>query len=170
MDATLHRYAPESLVGDYLRSVAGMAICFSPLFFMQAGTVMVYVLGGLGTLFTVFGVRTAVRHATTIELSAEGVRTSGVLRRVLPWRDLSTMKLAYFSTRRDKKKGWMELKLKGAGTTVVLESNIEGFDEVVEAALNAARERDLRLSDVTRANLDAMGFAVLPQQSPDDHP
>lgn len=88
METTLHRYEPQSLAGDYVRAVAGMVICFTPLLFIETGSVMVYVLTGLGLIFTVFGARTAIRHATTVELSAQGLKTFGVVRRELAWQDL----------------------------------------------------------------------------------
>jgi len=169
MGASVHRYDPTVMIADYLRAGGGMAVCFGPLLLVEESSAMVYILAAIGAVFAVFGLRTLLRHATTVELSAEGVRTSGPVARMLAWRDLSGMKLAYFSTRRDKKKGWMELKLKGGSTSMAFDSSLAGFDEVVEAALHAADANRIALSDVTRANLDAMGFAAAPGALPDDH-
>jgi len=169
MDASLYRYDPKALLADYARAAFGALLCLSPLVVVETGSVMVYILAGVGVVFLVFGVRTVSRHTTAVELTAGGVRCLGLRRRTLAWLDLGGMKLAYFSTRRDKRKGWMELKLTGGGTTMRFDSSLDGFDAVVAAAWQAALGNGLALSEVTRANLDAMGFAASPSALPDDH-
>jgi hypothetical protein len=169
VDEQLYRYEPRTLIADYLRAGVGAFLCLAPLLVVEAGTIMVYILAALGALFLVFGIRTLLRHRSAVALSAEGLRIHGPWPRSLAWRDLSVMKLAYFSTGRTKARGWMELKLRGGGTGMAFDSSLEGFDAIVAAALHAARANDLALSEVTLANLDAMGFAVSPDAMPDDH-
>jgi len=169
MDGPLYRYDRRTLVADYVRAGIGALLCLGPLLVVEGAAVMVYVLGALGALFLVFGARTALRHMSAVELSTEGVRVLGPWPRSLAWRHLDGMKLAYFFTGRTKAKGWMELKLRGGGTGIAFDSSLDGFDAVVAAALHAARANDVVLSPVTRANLDAMGFAVSPGGLPDDH-
>lgn len=170
---SLHRYQRGALVMDYLRAAAGAAICLVPLALVEAATVMVYILGILGAIFLVYGLRTLLRHLTAVELSPDGIRMTGPWRRHMAWQQLSGMKLAFFSTRRlrdaDRRKGWMEMKLTGGGARMKLDEALEGFDEVVGAVLWAADANDVPLSDVTRYNLDAMGFARSPGALPDDH-
>lgn len=168
-DATLYRYETRTLFADYLRAGVGAFLCLAPLLVIESGSIMVYILGLLGAVFLVFGGRTFLRHRSAVGLSAEGVKIHGPWPRSLAWRDLSVMKLAYFSTGRTKAKGWMELKLRGGGTAMSFDSSLDGFDAVVAAALHAARANDLVLSEVTRANLDAMGFATSQGSLPDDH-
>lgn len=169
MDNALYIYDRRTLMHDYVRAGIGAALCLGPLLVVEGGSIMVYVLAVLGTVFVVFGARTLLRHRSAIELTTEGVRVHGPWPRFLAWRDLTVMKLAYFSTGRTKTRGWMELKLRGGGTTMSFDSSLDGFEPVVAAALHAARSNDLTLSEVTRANLDAMGFATGPGAMPDDH-
>ena len=169
MAAPLYRYETKTLVADYLRAGVGAFLCLAPLLVVETGSIMVYILAVLGAVFLVFGVRTLLRHRSSVSLSTEGLAIHGPWPRSLAWRDLAVMKLAYFSTGRTKAKGWMELKLRGGGTRMSFDSSLDGFDAVVAAALHAARANDLALSEVTRANLDAMGFAVSPGGMPDDH-
>lgn len=168
-DGELYRYETRTLVADYLRAGVGAFLCLGPLLVVESGSIMVYILAVLGAVFLVFGGRTFLRHRSAVGLSAEGLQIHGPWPRSLAWRDLGGMKLAYFSTGRTKAKGWMELKLRGGGTSMSFDSSLDGFDAVVAAALHAARANDLKLSDVTRANLDAMGFAVSAGGLPDDH-
>lgn len=169
MDGPLYTYDRRTVLHDYLRAGIGAFLCLAPLLVVESGSIMVYVLAALGAVFVVFGARTALRHRSAIELTTEGLRVHGPWPRFLAWRDLAVMKLAYFSMGRTKAKGWMELKLRGGGTTMSFDSSLDGFDAVVAAALHAARANDLALSEVTRANLDALGFATGPGGLPDDH-
>ena len=88
------------------------------------------------------------------------------------------MKLAFYSMRRNRyggtmdlsgSKSWMELKLRGTGNTITVDSSLDGFDSVVAVAMEAAQDRELPLNDGTLANLDAMGFAVGRGAMPDDY-
>ncbi|MBC6440995.1 MAG: hypothetical protein GDA49_11440 [Rhodospirillales bacterium] len=179
IDTSTHGYKPKALVGDYVRAGAGAVICFLPLLLIEVVPVMVYILGTVGAIFTAFGLRTLLRHMTTIELSAMGIRATGPVARAIRWKDLSGMKLAYYTTRRRRRddtgldmnraKDWMELKLKSSTQSIALDSSIDGFEAIVDVAYLAAQDRNLKLNDVTRANLDALGFVTDTGQLPDDH-
>jgi len=53
----------------------------------------------------------------------------------------------------------MQLKLRGAGCTIRIDSELEGFLELVRAAVLQARRRGADLDWSTRANLGALGLA-----------
>lgn len=176
--SSLHRYDTRVLMGDYIRALAGAVVCFAPLVLVEVASVLVYILLGVGAVFTVFGLRTLVKNLTRIELSAQGIRTLGPIARQIDWTELSGMKLAFYSMRRNRyggnmdlsgSKSWMELKLRGTANTITVDSSLDGFDTVVAIAMEAARDQELPLNDVTLANLDAMGFAVRQGAMPDDH-
>lgn len=163
------RYDPRVLTGDYVRAGFGVALTWGPLLIVEAAPIMVYILFALGGVFAVFGIRTLIRQMTMIEVSGKGIQARGPAGRAVSWDDLNAMKLAYYSTRRDRQKGWMHLTLKGGGRSVSVDSSIDGFDTIVEAALDAATRNNLVLSDVTRANLDALGIAPPGGGLPDAH-
>jgi hypothetical protein len=68
------------------------------------------------------------------------------------------MKLAYYSTRRDRKSGWMQLQLGAGRARMSLDSRLDGFEQVARQAADIASERGLALSDATAANLQALGI------------
>jgi len=76
------------------------------------------------------------------------------------------MTLAYYSTRRDRRDGWMQLELRSGWTRVHLDSRIEGFTELVDEAARAARCRGLTLNAATLANLSALGVSLHTEPSP----
>ena len=92
---------------------------------------------------------------TDTELRAHGMRP-----RTIPWAELDRMKLAYYSTRRDRKSGWMQLELGAGRARVHLDSRIVGFDRLVRRAAEVASARGLELSEATLANLEAIGVRL----------
>ena len=161
------RYPAGVLAKDYLRSAFGAGLCLVPLVLVDAAEVMTWILGIVGAVFVVFGLRTVVRHVTTIELCADGVRARGPFARRVAWSGLTAMSLAFYSMRRRRTArdgdpasgGWMELKLRCRGSAIALDSSLEGFEHVVARAASAAAAAGLRVNAATCANLEAMGFA-----------
>jgi len=154
-----HRYPLSALAADYARAAAGVAFTAGPLLAVETASGVAYVLGGLAILFAAFGARTALRHASPMALSPEGLWIGGLRPRTLPWAELSAMTLRFYSTHRDRRHGWMNLKLKAGRRVLTIDSTIEGFPEITAAALAAARANGLTLGDRTLANLAAMGLA-----------
>lgn len=163
---TRHAYPPSALLGDYLRALAGFIPAVAVLVFSPVGAVAATVLGGFATLFAVFGVRTAFRHYTRIELTEAALRASGLPRACIPWNKLDRMKLSYYSTRRDSRGGWMQLELRAGSSTLCIDSRIEGFSELVSASAAAAERRGLLLEPATSVNLEALGVDLRSATAP----
>jgi hypothetical protein len=156
MTASYH-YPAQALLGDYARAGFGLAITLAPLLFMDVASVMVWVFGGLSLLFLTFAGRTALRHSTRIELDAEGVAARGPLGARLRWDEVDRVKLRYFSTRKDREKGWMQLVVGGRGRTLRIDSTLDGFRDVVERTAISTRERGVVFDPPTLANFKALG-------------
>jgi hypothetical protein len=145
------------MYGDYLRAAAGLAPAAAILATTRVDLAGGAILGGVAALFLGFGIRTALRHGTCVELSETAVRASGPLAGSIAWCELDRMKLAYYSTRRDKGSGWLQLELRAGRTALRFDSRIGGFAALVERAAQAAQARGLRLDAATAANLQALG-------------
>jgi hypothetical protein len=161
VEATRHVYPAAAMVGDYLRAAAGLvpsAILFA---IVPVGGIAWVVLGGMGVIFAIFGLRTVLRHGTSLEMSETELCASGLLRRrTIRWAELDRMRLAYYSTRRDRKSGWMQLELRAGRARLSLDSRLDGFERVVRQAAAAAAERRIELSGTSAANLEALGIRV----------
>jgi hypothetical protein len=117
-------------------------------------------------LFALFLVRTALRHHTRYVLGPDTLCADGPAGAVVEWNRLDRLKLSYFSTKRDRSDGWMQLTLGSAGgRTLKIDSSLDGFHDVVERAADAAGRTGLTMSEATRANLRAMGIAVAGQEA-----
>jgi len=159
-DTTRHAYPASAMVGDYLRAAAGLVpvgILFATL---PVGAVAAGVLGSFAAILGAFGLRTALRHGTSVEMTDTELRARGLRRSTIHWDELDHMRLAYYSTRRDRRSGWMQLDLRAGGARVRLDSRIDGFDQVVHRAAAVAAARGLALNEATWSNLQALGIHV----------
>jgi len=157
---TRHTYPPSALVGDYLRAAVGFFPIIAVLGIEPVGIVGATTLGGFAALFAVFGIRTALRHCTFIEVTEAALQSSGLWRTSISWSKLDRMKLSYYSTRRDGRGGWMQLKLGAGRSTLRIDSRVEGFSELAIASAKAADARGLSLDPATSVNLQALGVEL----------
>lgn len=156
-----YRYPPKALLGDYARSGAGLAATLGPLLFVPASPVMMGILGGLAALFFAFGARTALRQMTVVQVDEAGITAVGPVGARIAWTELEGLALAYYSTRRDRTRGWMQLTMRGPGRRLRVDSSIDGFRDIVLAGTRMAERRGLELSPATTGNLAAMGIEPL---------
>ena len=154
-------YSPRAMVGDYVRAGIGVALTAGPLVAVPSGSASVWVLGPLTVLFALFGLRTAWRHASRVELADDRISLFGPGRVSFPWHELAAVKLSYYATTADRQGGWMQLTLKGAGGgTIRLDSTLDGFVDVARRAARAAIDNGVRLSVASSSNFQALGISV----------
>jgi len=157
---TCYAYPTSAMLGDYLRAAAGFVPSAAILATLPVGTVAEGVLSSFAALFAVFGIRTVLRHGTRFEMTESALTASGLRRTSILWEELDRMNLAYYSTRRDRRDGWMQFDLRSGWSSVRLDSRIEGFAALVERAARAAESRHLPLNPATLANLAAFGLRL----------
>jgi hypothetical protein len=150
-------YPTSAMLGDYLRSAAGFVPATAILATLPLGVFTTSILAGFVALFAGFGIRTMIRHGTRVEITEAALRTSGLRRTSIVWGELDRMKLAYYSTRRDRRDGWMQLELRSGRSRIRLDSRITAFIELVEISARAAEGRGVALNAATLANLAALG-------------
>jgi len=155
---TVHTYPLNAVLGDYLRAGAGIVIAIIPLVFIPPQPMVVAIFSIAICIFVVYGVRTALRHRSRIEVDDEKIAVNAAKRKEIPWRDLNGLRLKYFSTRSkwSVSKGWFQLVLEGGGETIAVESSIDGFIEIAERAGQAAGQNGITLDDASAANMAAM--------------
>jgi hypothetical protein len=109
---SLHRYPPRSLIGDYTRSGLGLALTFPPLMLFSPTSLISAVLVLTGGLCAFFLLRTIERHRTIVSVDDEMIAVSGLTASTLRWDELEKLELSYYSVRRDRSGGWMQLTLR----------------------------------------------------------
>jgi hypothetical protein len=159
------RYPRATLWADYIRASAGVLLCGLPLLFLEVNHWLALVLGAGFVLFALFLARTALRDRTRYLLASDTLCADGPAGGVVEWNRLDRLTLSYFSTKRDRSDGWMQLTVGSAGGRAVkIDSSLDGFHDVVERAAEAAGSTHTALSRATRANLRAMGITVAGQE------
>ena len=155
------RYPRQTLWADYIRAAAGIVLCGGPLVALNVNRWMALVLGAGFVLFLLFLARTALRQRTRFVLADDTLCADGPAGTLVEWRRLDRLKLSYFSTKRDRTDGWMQLSVGSVGgRTIKIDSALEGFYDIVERAAGAAEANKIELGAATRANLKSMGIAV----------
>jgi hypothetical protein len=158
--ATAYRYPLRALGLDYAGGATGLALSIGPLAFMQIATPVAGVLAAVAALFLVYFGRTVCRQLTHIELDEAGIRAVGPAwgprSAAIRWEDLRSLRLDYYSTRRDREGGWMQLRLGDARRCIRIDSDLERFSELVGRAADEAARRGLALDAASAANLQAL--------------
>ena len=163
-----YRHSFRSLGPDYLRSLAGLALTAGPLAFLPVLTIVGWALALAAIAFALSALNALARHLSVVLLDDTGLRVKGPLPRRIGWADMRGFRLRYFSTRRDREKGWMQLILKGKGRTIRIESTLNGFEDIVSRAAVAAAAAGLDLETATLGNLEALGIEMNSERQPTD--
>jgi len=159
------RYPRQTLWADYIRAGIGAVLCGLPLLLIDVNLWVALILGAGFVLFALFFARTALRQHTRYVLGPDTLCADGPAGTLVEWSRLDRMKLSYFSTKRDRSDGWMQLTVGSAGgRTVKVDSALDGFYDIVERAARAAEAGRLELSQATRVNLHSMGISVAGQE------
>ncbi|MBI1244664.1 MAG: hypothetical protein GC202_06630 [Alphaproteobacteria bacterium] len=153
-------YPPRAVYADYARAAIGLVFTAGPAVAIGRWTYAHWLLVPLAVLFAVFAFRTWTRGRTAIEWDDSHLSISGTGRASLPWTELVSLKLAFYATSRDRTGGWMQLTLRGAGTTIRADSGAENFQAFAARSAAAALALDLPLDAATRTNFSALGIRL----------
>jgi hypothetical protein len=151
-----HRYPIGALAGDYGRAGIGLLLTAGPLLLADPTPPVAYVLAAFACLFLVYGARTVRRQIGAIVITDDGLVSSGLWSEEIRWNDVRKVQLKFFSTRRDRANGWMQLVVAGGGRRLTIDSGIDGFGVLARRAAQEAERRELQLNEDTIGNLNAL--------------
>jgi hypothetical protein len=159
------RYPVAALRGDYVRAGFGLALSLAPAAAVPLASAADYLLLPAAVLFAIFGWRTWQRQQSRVVIDRQGISIFRARQVSLPWPSIRSVRLSYFSTRADRREGWMQLTLTGEDPQrsdglrkIRIDSSLDGFEQVARCAAAAARMNELTVSAATRANFDALGI------------
>lgn len=159
-DPAFGRYPADVLKADGLRAAAGLAVTLGPLAlvgFDAHPLVAMPLLAGAG-LFGWLGLRTLARRGTACRVTPEGVVLPGAVSMVLvPWDRVTGVKLRYYSTKKDKSGGWMQLIIRAGRRSHSIESQLAGFDAIAARVAEQVLERGLPVDETTKENFLSLG-------------
>ena len=155
---TTYNYSARRIFSDYVRTVLGMVLTVVPLSLPELHTFFYALFGTAFILFSIYGIATVKRHVTQIHVTDQGVSLQGLGSATINWPDISGLRLAYFSTRRDGSDGWLQLVVTGARQTIKIDSRLNGFQTIARLVVNRAEANHLTLDPATIDNLVALGI------------
>ena len=155
MHQSIYRY-PRAAIRRGLVVGAGGALAALTLAFAghENQTVSVICIT-LSVLFAAYGVRVGLRGISAIILDQTGLRVVGPRQHAVAWDDLADVRVRYFTTRRDGENGWMELSVLGGTNRITIDSDIDGFADLLVHVREMADARGLELTEATSENIDA---------------
>lgn len=156
---SVHSYPTSSVLTDLARAGCGLALCSAPLIFIaDPPLTLIMIFGGLVGIFALSACQALLRGYVRVEWDETGVTGRTISAVKLPWRDVDRVKLAYYSTRRDRSNGWMQLSIAAKGRRLQVDSHLGAFDALVERAVRAAIRNNAPFDAVTRSNLYGLGI------------
>lgn len=172
-----YQYPVKELMSDYIRAGLGVFVPFGLILFTDLLPLVFYIMAALIVLFGIYGLRTGLRQATVLTIDDVGVRQEGplgaIFDRRIRWAEMRDFRLRYYSTRRDRTGGWMQMILRsqdskaegnvgGAGGDsrgpIRIDSSLPGFDDIVRQVYDAAQEHGLSIDPTSATNLVSMGM------------
>lgn len=154
----IFQYGRDGLLWDSAKGCLGLFLVGVPLVFGEPVPWLAYTLYGLAGIFLLFLGRLILRQFSQIELTDDGLFVHGPISKSLNWDGLDKMKLRYYSTKKSGDNGWMYLQLNAGGNRINLDSQCNGFDQILEKAAQVAADKQLPLDPVSIDNLNASGI------------
>jgi len=165
MSEAVYRWPRAAIVADYWRSGIGFGASFLFMLLVPPLSLAFPLFAGLAIVFGLYLAQTILRARTKLKLEPEGLAVVGALgSKLIRWDALNHFALRYYTLRRDKEAGWLDLKLRSPTATITLDDRVDGFRAILERAWAAAQARVLGISSSTYANLTAAG--LLPRSPP----
>ncbi len=110
-------------------------------------------------LFSIYFAFLIIKSLSKITFTdKEVIRTNLINKNIIKWKDISEVKLHYYSTRRDKEKGWMVLLLFNNKKKIAIHSSIPDFDKILEEIASKTYSYNYLFNYYTEKNFKAMGI------------
>ena len=156
---TERRYPPCAMVRDYVTAGIGLALSLPPMVVLDLPAVTFGIFGLMSLCFAAHGLGAVRRRRLRVEAGEDGLSFRPP-RRSIAWNEITRFRLAWFSTRRDGARGWMELKVTSRNATLRVDSRLDRFPDLVGHVWRAVARQGMEPDPTTRANLEALGMTV----------
>lgn len=157
MEPLTFRYAVSRLVGDYVRATLGLLITGLPMSQLPVTSIGFWLLLICALMFAGLGLHTIYRQIARIVMTDDGIE-SYPRKAMIEWKVVREIKLSYFSTRTDRKNGWMQLSIYSRGGRLRIDSRIDNFHTVASTVLDNTRHSNVLLSEASSSNFEALGL------------
>lgn len=161
-----YTFEKRKLMYDMLRSVLGLIVILPLLLLMNAAIIMQVILATISILFVAFSIRTCFRYNTVFTIAEDALLVTNGLKENKPKRyhfsDLVSIKVRYYSAQRDRKNGWMDLKIKFKNKTVHVDSALLDFEDFLQSIIDITNYTEF--DETSEANILALGIIIPVEQ------
>lgn len=158
--SSIHRYPIASLVFDGVRAAFGLIVTLGPLAILDVAWPLEWILFALALIFLGFTCQLMAQALTSLELSTDGISRGGPLEQTLTWSDLTFLKLSHYAAPRRASEGWYRLTIRDTRGVLKVNSTIDGFDDILAAAVRAADRGGLALDPATDDNIKHFDIGI----------
>ena len=158
-DGTHYGFPLANLAGDYIRSAIGFLLLLAPtLYSFDSHWIVSLILLSLLFLFGSFGVVTAIKQYSAIVVSFNKIEIFGPRGKSIAWTDHPEIQLKYYSTSRDKAKGWYQVNIKSGATSMKIDSSLHDFHDFMVKIARAINQNQIVVGPLTQENFSSMGI------------
>ena len=161
-DLTYHKYRISFLLTNYIKATIGIAISVFPIFILEAAGLIKYFLLLIFVIFILLLIKTIFNQMVTVFISNDSIEILELFirKRKIKWDKVKKFELQYYSTRQDKEKGWMQLKVSDKKNTIIIRSAISDFEAIAKKTACIASNNDITLTNRTVINYKAIGINI----------
>ena len=147
---------------DYFKALIGICFSLVPYLFFKISNELTFIFIFIFIIFVYYGFETFLRNISEIIVTDNGIyQKNAILKeKYLSWDKIDTIKLRYFSTRRDKEKGWLELSIYKNNRKIKIYSSITNFSIILNIIANKAKNNNFEINNNTRLNFRAFGLII----------
>ncbi len=144
---------------DFFQTIIWFSFSLYLIFFLNISNYILYIVIVCLFLLSIFFIYTLIKNLTKIILTDEGILKKNPFQNIFfKWDDISEIKLKYYSTRRDKEKGWMILYLLKQRKKMTIHSSISDFNVILEKIGSKTDSNKYLFNYNTQNNFKAMGI------------
>ena len=153
------KYKFQSNLWDIAQTILWLSILLYLVFFTDLTKTLLYLAFFFTILLLIYSTYLTLKSLSKITFDEEEIiKSNPVIKTILKWKDISEIKLNYYSTRRDKEKGWMVLFLLNKQKKIVIHSSISGFDVILKQIGAKTYSNNYLFNYYTENNFKAMGI------------
>ena len=153
------KYKFQSNVWDIAQTILWLSVLLYLTFYINISKTLIYFTYLFIFLLLIFLFHLIFKILSKVTINEkEIVKSSLIIKTILNWHDISEIKLNYYSTRRDKERGWMVLFLLSKQKKIVIHSSISSFDVILEKIGEKTYSNNYLFNYYTENNFKAMGI------------
>ena len=159
---TFHKYRISFLLTNYIKASIGIFVSVFPIFILEAAGIIKYFFVLIFAIFILLLIKTIFNQLVTVFISNDSIEIIEffIKKRKIKWDKVNNFELQYYSTRQDKEKGWMQLKVSDKKNTITIHSAISNFEVIAKKTAYVASKNDITLTNRTVINYKAIGINV----------